>query len=77
VNLDDMLDRCCGLETRTAALYRSFAAAAREQPDLCALWTATARVFRRSGEDSADNANIGPLPLPPICRRVSQAAALP
>jgi hypothetical protein len=38
-----MLDRCCGLETRSAALYRSFAAAAREQPDLCALWTAMAR----------------------------------
>jgi rubrerythrin len=43
VNLDDMLDRCCGLETRSAALYRSFAAAAREQPDLCALWTAMAQ----------------------------------
>jgi hypothetical protein len=43
VNLDDMVDRCCGLETRSAALYRSFAAAARKQPDLCALWTAMAR----------------------------------
>ena len=42
VNLDDMLDRCCALETRSAALYRSFAAAAHEQPDLCALWTAMA-----------------------------------
>jgi len=42
VNLGDMLDRCCGLEIRTAALYRSFAAAARE-PDLHSLWTAMAR----------------------------------
>jgi hypothetical protein len=38
-----MLDRCCGLETRSAALYRSFAAAALDQPDLCMLWTALAR----------------------------------
>ncbi len=37
-----MLDRCRGLEIRSAALYRSFAAGAR-QPDLCALWTAMAR----------------------------------
>jgi hypothetical protein len=38
-----MLDRCCGLETRSAALYRSFAAAAHDRPDLFALWTALAR----------------------------------
>ena len=38
-----MLDSCCGSETRSAALYRSFAAAARDHPDLCALWTAMAR----------------------------------
>jgi rubrerythrin len=37
-----MLDRCCGLETRSAALYRSFAAGARDHPDLRALWTAMA-----------------------------------
>jgi hypothetical protein len=43
VNLGDMLDRCCGLETRSAALYRTFAAGACDQPDLCALWTAMAR----------------------------------
>ena len=42
VNLGDVLDRCRGLEKRAAALYRSFAAGAR-QPDLCALWTAMAR----------------------------------
>jgi hypothetical protein len=38
-----MLDRCCGLEGRSAALYRNFAAAALDQPELCALWTALAR----------------------------------
>lgn len=38
-----MLDRCRGLETRSAALYRSFAAGARDQADICALWTAMAR----------------------------------
>ena len=43
VELGDMLDRCCGLETRSAALYRSFAAAAHDRPDLFALWTALAR----------------------------------
>ena len=37
------MDRCCGLESRSAALYRCFAAAAHDQPDLCALWTALAR----------------------------------
>ena len=42
VELGDMLDRCCGLETRSAALYRSFAAAVHDRPDLCALWTALA-----------------------------------
>lgn len=43
VTLDDGLDRCCALEARSAALYRSFAAGGRDQPDLCALWTAMAR----------------------------------
>jgi rubrerythrin len=38
-----MLDRCRGLEIRSAALYRSFAADARDRPDLSALWTAMAR----------------------------------
>jgi mono/diheme cytochrome c family protein len=38
-----MVDRCCGFEIRSAALYRNFAAGARDQPDLCALWTAMAR----------------------------------
>ena len=41
--LEDLLDRCAALETRTATLYRSFAAASRSHPDLCALWTALAR----------------------------------
>ena len=43
MKLDDMLDRCSGLEARSASLYRSFAAAVRDQPDLSALWTAMAR----------------------------------
>jgi hypothetical protein len=38
-----MLDRCCELEARSAALYRRFAACARDRPDLCALWTTMAR----------------------------------
>ena len=38
-----MLDRCCGFEARSATLYRRFAADARDQPDLCALWTDMAR----------------------------------
>jgi rubrerythrin len=42
MNLADMLDRCHDLETRAAALYRSFAAGARD-PDLRTLWTAMAR----------------------------------
>lgn len=37
-----MVDRCCGFEVRSAALYRNFAAGTRDQPDLCALWTAMA-----------------------------------
>jgi rubrerythrin len=43
MNLEDMLDRSCGLETRSAALYRNFAASARDRDDLCAFWTAMAR----------------------------------
>jgi hypothetical protein len=42
VNLEDIMDRCCGFEVRSAALYRDFAAGTRDQPDLCALWTAMA-----------------------------------
>jgi rubrerythrin len=42
VDLDEMLDRCRDLETRAAALYRTFAAGAREH-DLCVLWTSMAR----------------------------------
>ena len=42
MNLEDTLDRCCGFETRSAALYVNFAASARDEPDLRALWTAMA-----------------------------------
>ena len=38
-----MLDRCRALEARSAALYRRFAAAARDDPERCVLWTDLAR----------------------------------
>lgn len=43
MRLDDMLDRCQRLEERAGALYRSFAASSRAEPQVCALWTALAR----------------------------------
>jgi rubrerythrin len=43
VDLGTMLSRCAALEARAAALYRSWAAGAREHPELCALWTRLAR----------------------------------
>jgi len=43
LQLDRILDRCRALEERAAAVYRAFAARARSQPPLCALWTALAR----------------------------------
>jgi len=39
VDLGEMLDRCCALETRSAAVYRRFAAAAGDRRELSALWT--------------------------------------
>jgi rubrerythrin len=41
--LHAMLERCQRLEERAAALYRSYAAASRAEPELCAFWTALAR----------------------------------
>jgi len=38
-----MLDHCRSLEDRAAAVYRRFAAEARQNPALCALWTGLAR----------------------------------
>lgn len=38
-----MLARCHALEERAGALYRSWAARARNDPAACALWTALAR----------------------------------
>lgn len=38
-----MLERCALLEARAAAVYRTYAAAARHEPALCALWTSLAR----------------------------------
>jgi rubrerythrin len=43
VDLATMLSRCAALEARAAALYRSWAAGARDRPELCALWTQLAR----------------------------------
>jgi len=43
MRLDEMLLRSRGYEEGAAALYRRWAAAARDQPKLCALWTALAR----------------------------------
>ena len=43
MQLDSMLERCARLEERVASLYRSYAAASRAEPALCALWTALAR----------------------------------
>ena len=43
MELERILDRCHALEQRAAAAYRSFAAAARGTPEVCALWTRLAR----------------------------------
>jgi rubrerythrin len=61
MDLGAMLDRCCELETRSAALYRKFAAGVRDRPDLCALWSTMAR----EEDDHARtlNATRGHLPV--------------
>jgi hypothetical protein len=43
MDLDALLGRCRQIEERAAALYRAFAAAARGEPNACALWTQLAR----------------------------------
>jgi len=43
MRLDDMLARSRSFEEGAAALYRRWAAAARDEPKLCALWTSLAR----------------------------------
>src|SRR5262249_4268598 len=43
MQLDEMLDRCRGLEERVAAVYRAYAAAAREDPASTELCTTLAR----------------------------------
>jgi rubrerythrin len=43
MQLESMIARCRRLEERAAGLYRGFAVGAREDPELCALWTALAR----------------------------------
>src|SRR5262249_25502767 len=47
MHLESILDRCHDLEWRTATIYRAFAAGARSQPPLCALWTELAREEER------------------------------
>jgi hypothetical protein len=42
VRLIDLLERAEALEQRAAALYRGFAAARRQDPELAALWTTMA-----------------------------------
>ena len=43
MELETLLQRCRALEQRAAALYRAWAAAARDDPGLCSMWTALAR----------------------------------
>ncbi len=43
MRLDDMLARSRAFEEETAALYRRWAAATRDDPRLCTLWTSLAR----------------------------------
>jgi len=43
MELETLLRRCGTLEQRAAALYRDWAAGARERPSFCNLWTALAR----------------------------------
>jgi len=54
MQLERMLDRCRGLEERAAAVYRRFAAAARAEPQICALWTGLAR----EEEEHADSIGV-------------------
>ena len=43
MELEQVIRRCERLEERAGALYRGWAALAREEPQLCSLWTAMAR----------------------------------
>ena len=54
MHLGDLLDLCRTLEGRTATIYRSFAAAARHDPPLCALWTELARQEEEHARSLAD-----------------------
>jgi hypothetical protein len=58
VRLDDMLARSRTFEEGAAALYRGWAAAARNEPKVCALWTALARDEESHARALAD-ANAG------------------
>ena len=43
MQLDRLLSQCRGFELRAAAVYRTFAARTRNDPGVCAMWTALAR----------------------------------
>jgi rubrerythrin len=43
MKLEVILDTCRRLEERASSLYRSYAAASRHDPAMCALWTGLAR----------------------------------
>jgi hypothetical protein len=53
-----MLDHCRSFEERAAALYRGFAASARDNPKLCALWTGLAREEEAHADSLTGLANI-------------------
>jgi rubrerythrin len=43
MELERILARCKSFEERAAAIYRTFAARTRREPEMCALWTGLAR----------------------------------
>jgi rubrerythrin len=43
MDLEHLIARCKNFETRAAAVYRTYAARTRQDPDVCAMWTALAR----------------------------------
>jgi rubrerythrin len=43
MNLERLLARCRAFEARAAAVYRTYASRTRNDPEVCAMWTALAR----------------------------------
>ena len=50
MDLDRLLVRCRALEGRAAGVYRTFASRTRNDPELCAMWTALARDEEKHAE---------------------------